>query len=114
MKDILIATTRNYLQEYQKIDPENVVKFGIIFIFLFGFLWFALTLRRKNAHKIPKRDRTTRYEREFSNPDINTNNWALHNKRLEMYGKSTFRRTTFYVGPKGGVYYISYNGKKVY
>ena len=115
MKDFLISTTRSSLQEYQNnIDPENAVKFGIIFLFFFAVLWFSLALRRKNGVKSPKRDRTTRYERQLSNPDINTNNWGLHKKRLEIHGTSTFRGTIFYVGPKGGVYYISYNGKKIY
>ena len=52
MKEILIATTRSSFQEYQnKIDAENVIRFGIIFIFLSAFLWFTLALRRKNGVK---------------------------------------------------------------
>ena len=61
-----------------------------------------------------ERDRTPRYDRQLSNPDINTNNWGLHKKRLEIHGTSKFRGTTFYVGAKGGVYYISSRGTRVY
>ena len=85
MKDFLISTTRSSLQEYQNnIDTENAVKFGIIFLFFFAVLWFSLALRRKNGVKSPKRDQTSRYDRQLSNPDINTNNWGLHKKRLEI------------------------------
>lgn len=115
MKDFLISTTRSSLQEYQNnIDTENAVKFGIIFLFFFAVLWFSLALRRKNGVKSPKRDRTSRYDRQLSNPDINTNNYGLHNKRLEIHGRSKYRGTTFYVGAKGGVYYISSRGTRVY
>ncbi len=52
MKEVLIAATRSSLEEYQnKIDIENVVRFGIIFLFLFTVLWFTLSLRRKNGVK---------------------------------------------------------------
>ena len=52
MKEIFIATVKSSLEEYQnKIDTENVVSFGIIFIFLFAVLWFTLALRRKNGVK---------------------------------------------------------------
>ncbi len=52
MKEVLISATRSSLEEYQsKIDIENVVRFGIIFIFLFTVLWFTLSLRRKNGVK---------------------------------------------------------------
>ena len=112
MKEFLIATTRSSLEEYQnKIDAENIVRFGIIFIFLFIVLYFSLALRRKNG---VKNNRTSRYDRLLNSPDINTNNYGLHNKRLEIHGRSKYRGTTFYVGAKGGVYYISSRGTRVY
>ena len=102
MKGILIATTRISLHEYQNnLNPENALRFGIIFIFFFAFLWLSLALRRKNGVKSPKRDRTSQYDRQLSNPDINTNNLRLHKNRFEIYKISTFRGTTFYVDPKG-------------
>ena len=52
MKEMFIATAKSSLEEYQnKIDAENVVRFGIIFIFLFALLWFTLALRIKNGVK---------------------------------------------------------------
>ena len=59
-------------------------------------------------------DQKKRFLPPEENPDTNTRNWELHQKRLEKFGRSQFKGTTFYVGPKGGVYYISYNGKKIY
>tara|TARA_B100000963_G_scaffold32503_1_gene24146 strand:+ start:535 stop:795 length:261 start_codon:yes stop_codon:yes gene_type:complete len=49
-----------------------------------------------------------------SKPSMNTNNWEQHQRRLDKFGESKFRDTHFYVGPKGGVYYITYRGTKVY
>ena len=37
-----------------------------------------------------------------------------HQRKLNKFGESKFRDTHFYVGPKGGVYYITYRGTKVY
>ena len=52
MKEILVATTKSTYDQYKnKIDTENVVTFGIIFIFLFALLWFTLALRRENGVK---------------------------------------------------------------
>ena len=112
MKEIFIATVKSSLEEYQnKIDTENVVRFGIIFIFLFIVLYFSLALRRKNG---VKNNRISRYDRLLNSPDINTNNYGLHRKRLEIHGRSKHSGITFYVGTKGGVYYISSRGTKVY
>ena len=49
-----------------------------------------------------------------SKPSMNTNNCEQHQRRLDKFGESKFRDTHFYVGPKGGVYYITYRGTKVY
>ena len=68
-------------------------------------------LRKKNG---VKSYRTIQYERELKSPDINTKNWELHQRRLNKFGESKYQDTYFYVGPKGGVYYITYRGTKVY
>jgi len=52
-------------------------------------------------------------ERE-KNPNLSTSNWEQHQKRLNKFGKSKYKSTTFYVGSRGGVYYITSRGTKVY
>tara|TARA_B100000212_G_C27023057_1_gene384009 strand:- start:175 stop:429 length:255 start_codon:yes stop_codon:yes gene_type:complete len=47
-------------------------------------------------------------------PLINTRNWEQHQRRLNKFGESKYKETMFYVGPKGGVYYTTYRGTKVY
>ena len=49
-----------------------------------------------------------------NNPSMSTKNWEQHQRRLNKFGESKYRDRHFYVGPKGGVYYISYKGTKVY
>ena len=49
-----------------------------------------------------------------NDPSMNTKNWDQHQRRLNKFGESKYRDTHFYVGPKGGVYYITYRGTKVY
>ena len=57
-------------------------------------------------------------ERNFKDaenkPLMNTRNWEQHQRRLNKFGESKYKETMFYVGPKGGVYYITYRGTKVY
>ena len=55
------------------------------------------------------------YEQKFyDNPELNTTNWQLHQKRLYSCRASRFKDCSYYVGPRGGVYYINYNGRKTY
>tara|TARA_B100000965_G_scaffold372971_1_gene363056 strand:+ start:495 stop:758 length:264 start_codon:yes stop_codon:yes gene_type:complete len=51
-------------------------------------------------------------ERE-TNPELNTNDRQLHSRRLYKYKFSKCRGTTYFEGPRGGVFYFR-NGKKVY
>ena len=51
---------------------------------------------------------------EEYNPDINTNNWDLHKKRLIKFGRSQYKGLTFFVGLEGRIYYLSEEGTKVY
>ena len=48
------------------------------------------------------------------NPSMSTKNWDQHQRRLKKFGESKYKDTHFYVGSKGGVYYISSRGTKVY
>ena len=47
-------------------------------------------------------------------PLMSTKNWDQHQRRLKKFGESKYKDIHFYVGSKGGVYYISSRGTKVY
>ena len=53
-------------------------------------------------------------EQREQDPNRNTDDWQQHQRRLIEFGESKYRGTHFYKGPKGGVYYITYRGTKVY
>jgi len=54
------------------------------------------------------------FKQAENNPSMSTRHWDQHQRRLNKFGESKYRDRHFYVGPKGGVYYISYTGTKVY
>jgi len=49
-----------------------------------------------------------------NNPELNTNKLDIHNDRLDKFNKSKYKGVTYYIGPRGGYYYYSANGNKVY
>ena len=53
-------------------------------------------------------------EEQKSNPDINTENWALHKQRLLKFRRSQYKGLTFFVSPQNRVFYLSEKGTKVY
>ena len=40
--------------------------------------------------------------------------WELHKQRLSQCGASRYDHCSYYVGPRGGVYYINSRGRKTY
>ena len=109
MKEILIATTKSSLEQYQnKNNIENGTAIGIIFIFFFIVLNLTLALRKKNGVK------KKNYERLSNNPDVNTNNMELHKKRLREHRFSKYKGTKYYLGKKGGLFYKSSTGIRIY
>ena len=60
----------------------------------------------------PKEEGTLQERR--NNPELNTNTLDLHNDRLDKFSKSKFKGVMYYIGPRGGYYYYSQNGNKVY
>ena len=62
---------------------------------------------------LPPEEEGTIYERR-NNPELNTNELNIHNDRLDKFNKSKFKGVTYYIGPRGGYYYYSANGRKVY
>ena len=57
-----------------------------------------------------------RLERQkcFNDPERNTQDWDLHQERLRKCKASRYDGCSYYVGPRGGVYYINYRGRKTY
>ena len=58
--------------------------------------------------------RPSRLERMHADPDVNTRNWEIHVSRMSKYGRSQFQGCHYYVGPRGGWYYINSSGRKTY
>ncbi len=88
---------------------------GTIAGVIFGL--FFLTLFVRGQTKIRKnriiQEQKCSEQRE-KDPNRNTDDWQQHQRRLIEFGESKYRGTHFYKGPKGGVYYITYRGTKVY
>ena len=102
-----------YTQQPQSEQSDAVIV-GIVISFICIIGLFAQAARKQSEARGGKSLAVWNYEKQAESPDVNTKNWALHRKRLETFGKSQYRGTMFYVGPKGGVYYITYRGTKVY
>ena len=60
----------------------------------------------------PKEEGTLQERR--NNPELNTNKLDLNNDGLDKFTKSKFKGVMYYIGPRGGYYYYSQNGNKVY
>ena len=79
-----------------------------LIIFLpIALIFFLIILATK-----PKEQGTLK--ERYNNPDLNTNTYDIHNSRLNGFKRSKFKGMMYYQGPKGGRYYRSANGNKVY
>ena len=87
----------------------------IIFFVLLLLLFFYSKRNRKLAQKrtiIPTYVPFLK-EQEF-NPDISTDNWDLHKRRLDIFKRSQYKGLTFFVSSENRIYYLSAEGDKVY
>ena len=98
------------ISEYSLKDFAGVVGGAILGLIFLSFLIKGQTKIIKER-KIQEKKWFDEVEK---NPSMNTKDWAQHQRRLNQFGESKYRDTHFYVGPKGGVYYITYRGTKVY
>ena len=73
----------------------------------------AMAKKLENTHVEKMREEGTLEERRV-NPDLNTNDPNLHRIRLTQFQRSKYNWTMYYMGKKGGIYTVSYNGNKVY
>ena len=80
--------------------------------------WILYQEQLRNEHEIwiakkEKEERKQIKSRE-TDPTLNTNDWEQHRRRLYKFKESQFKGTYYYLGPQGGVYYITDRGRKVY
>tara|TARA_B100000214_G_C23515174_1_gene422490 strand:+ start:240 stop:488 length:249 start_codon:yes stop_codon:yes gene_type:complete len=78
----------------------------IILVFLIASIW----LIRKFACN---QEEGTIEQRE-RNPELNTKNYELHERRLEQFSKSKYKNRMFYIGNDGSCYYYAPTGKKIF
>tara|TARA_Y100001968_G_C19039112_1_gene563586 strand:- start:420 stop:668 length:249 start_codon:yes stop_codon:yes gene_type:complete len=79
---------------------------ALILIILLASIW----LIRKFALNI---EEGTNEKREL-NPELNTKNFDLHERRLKQFSKSKYKNRMFYIGSDGSCYYYSSTGRKVF
>ncbi len=49
-----------------------------------------------------------------SNPNLTTNDYNQHVRRLNKFRSSNYKGTTYYFSKKGGLYYYSKNNVRIY
>ena len=100
------------------LQPESEYKeaatVGLIISSFFIIGLFSRGAKKQLEARGGKSRADSRNEKLYANPDLNTRKWNIHQSRLNKFGRSQYKGTMFYVGPKGGVYYITYRGTKVY
>ena len=74
-------------------------------ILLLASIW----LIRKFAWNI---EEGTTLQRE-RDPNLNTKNFDLHERRLKQFSKSKYKNRLFYIGADGTCYYYTATGRKV-
>ena len=87
----------------------------ILFFVLLFLLFFYSKINRRLAQKTTIIPTYVPFlnEQKF-NPDISTDNWALHKLRLDKFKRSQYKGLTFFVTSENRIYYLSEEGDKVY
>ena len=78
----------------------------LIIIFFIATIW----LLRKFAWNV---EEGTPKQRE-SNPELNTKNFDIHERRLKRFSKSKYKNRMFYIDADGKWYYYSATGRKIF
>lgn len=89
-----------------------IIFISLILIFLLSF--FAKPYKRLTGKKNIFTPFTPPVKEKLLNPDINTDNWDLHKKRLKKFRRSQYKGLTFFVSSEDRIYYLSEKGNKVY
>ena len=96
---------------------KNIL-FILLFIFISAYLFFIFFYSERNKRSIKKIKSFSHFIPSFKeqelNPDINTDNWDLHKKRLEKFRRSQYKGLTFFITSEDRIYYLSENGNKIY
>ena len=87
--------------------------FILFFLFFLFFLLKAVQYISKKKTKNFTDSIPTLLEKEF-NPDISTDNWALHKLRLKKFKRSQYKGLTFFLSADNKIYYFSEKGVKKY
>tara|TARA_Y100001968_G_C19393072_1_gene736698 strand:+ start:1202 stop:1450 length:249 start_codon:yes stop_codon:yes gene_type:complete len=53
-------------------------------------------------------------EQRKINPELNTKNYEMHEKRLKLFSKSKYKNRMFYLAADGTCYYYSSTGRKFF
>ena len=78
----------------------------LVIVFIIATIW----LIRKLAWNA---EEGTNEQRE-QNPELNTKNFDMHERRLEHFSKSKYKNRMFYIGADGTCYYYSATGRKIF
>ena len=78
----------------------------LVFVFFIASIW----LIRKFALNV---DEGTNEQRE-RNPELNTKNFDMHERRLQKFSKSKYKNRMFYILSDGTCYYYSSTGRKIF
>ena len=60
-----------------------------------------------------RKDTPEEINQKENNYDLNTRDYDQHLRRLQKFKYSRYKKTLYYLGPRGGYYYYQ-NGRKVY
>ena len=94
-------------------------KLLVIFSILLFFIPTLLLLIYREVFILSKKTRSlspliTSREQQEHNPDVDTNDWDLHKKRLFKFGRSQYKGLTFFLSSEDRIYYLTERGTKVY
>ncbi len=78
----------------------------LVLVFFIALIW----LIRKFAWNVEEGT----YEQRDKNPELNTKDFDIHERRLEKFSKSKYKNRMFYIGSDGSCYYYSATGKKIF
>ena len=88
---------------------------GILGGILGGLILVGLLIKgSKNNSQSRKHIDKTRSDQCENNPDMNTRDQEQHWRRINKFRKSRYKGVTYYLGPRGGYYWIAMDGTKVY
>ena len=92
-----------------------LIFFMLIFLIFIGLLIFYVKhlqlLLKKIINVLPF---ISWLKGQEFNPDINTDNWDLHKRRLEKFRRSQYKGLTFFISKEDRIYYLSEKGTRIY